>query len=599
MKLRLVTFQFICYIFFSLNIQGQFRANYYPFLESNKGVANKNISYNLFSLTSSNASPADSVGFNTYVKAGTLQKNNSSSLASEKGTINTVSSTQYNALNWNSYTQLQTAIFAGVTPYSGFGDYFAFVVSGYFIPKETGIYTFTIEADDADELVINNKVVVAQYSGHGPSAVGTHTGTISLIAGIKYQFRARMQEYAGGEQLNVFWQKPSEINNGSWYQDIEELSSLNVINNGLVYKFDFNNQFTYPLAGTKVYDIVNGIAGTISGTIYKDTVKAMPNNSLYFVGNSNYVDFGTSPTNFPTGDITVSIWVNFQDLLNPWNIFMTKWFLGSGAGTTDFHYSVKNNGTNYYQNLYTTSNSDMYGTTIIGKYNWYCLGFTLTNAGTLQFYINGLPDGPAINNVSRTNNTTSNFLLGDARGNAGFNGYLSAVNVYNRALLASEMYSNFNSEKTRFNPIFSPTDASYWNASGVWDANGFNSPDQNNSALYHYTPWIDSQQGWSESNANYANLTDYIWIKLDQARYVNGIVTQGRANSAQWVTQGKVDYSLDGTTWYPISTYNMNTDQNTKVNNYFSSPVFAKYIKVTPTAYNSGGFPTLRLGLLY
>ena len=590
MRRFIAYFPFFILIFFCIKSFGQFLPNYYPVLESNKGLGNKNVNYNLISITSGTTSPNDSAGFNSYIKAGTLQKNGLTNLAVQNGTINTTSSTNYNALNWNSYTQLQNATFAGVNPYSGFGDYFSFVVSGYFIPKETGTYTFTIESDDADELVINNKVIVSQYGAHGPSAIGTHTGTISLIAGVKYQFRVRMQETQIGEALNVFWKKPSEASAGIWYQDVEELSSLNVINNGLVYKFDFNNFYTYPLAGNKAYDLLNNKDGTITGATFKDTVKALPNSSLSFVMNTNYVDFGTSPTNFPTGDISVSVWVNFQELYNPWNIYMTKWF----GGSQDFHYAVKYNGTNYYQNLYTTSNSDMYGSTIISKYNWYCLGFTLTNGGQMQFYVNGLPDGDPFNNVSRTNNTNSNFYLGDYRFNAGFLGYLSAASVYNRALSASEMLANFNSEKNRFGLMFSPADASYWTATSSWQGDAFAAQNQSNSSYYHYTPWIDSQQGWSP---NSKNLTDNIYIKLENTRFVNGIVSQGRANLAQWVTQAKVEYSIDGTTWTLINTFNMNTDMNSKVYNYFSSPVYAKYIKVTPTAYS--GFPSMRLGVMY
>lgn len=588
--MRSVCIHLLLLLFFCIKSYGQFRTNYFPFLESNKGIGNKNVNYNLFSITSGTASPSDSAGFNTYTKAGTLQKYGLSNLAVQSGTINTTATTNYNALNWNSYTQLQNAVFAGTSPYTGFGDYFAFVVSGYFIPKETGTYSFTIEADDADELVINNKVIVAQYGAHGPSAIGTHTGTISLIAGVKYQFRVRMQETQVGEGLNLFWQKPSEVAAGIWYQDVEELSSVNVINNGLVYKFDFNNQSTYPLTGTKAYDLVNGLSGNITGAVYKDTVKALPNSSLSFAANTNYIDFGTSPTNFPTGDISISVWINFQDLLNPWNIFMTKWF----GGSTDFHYAVKYNGTNYYQNLYTTSNSDMYGSTIITKYNWNCIGFTLTNGGTLQFYYNGLPDGPAIANVTRTNNTNSNLYFGDPRSTTGFIGYLSSANVYNRALSAPEMYSNFIAEKNRFGLMFSPTDASYWYASSIWDNNAFNMPDQYNNALYHYVPWIDSQQAWSAANNTY---TDSIYIKLDNPRYVNGIVTQGRKDAAQWVTRATVCYSLDGTNWILDNTYNLNTDQSTKVYNYFAKPIYAKYISVRPTAIN--GHTSMRLGLMY
>lgn len=454
MRKFLHLYQLFLLLFVSNNCFSQLLPNYYPILESNKGLGNKQLSYNLYSVTSGTASPIDSAGFDTYIKGGVLQKYGATSLAVEKGTINTTSTTQYNVLNWNSTTQLQNAVFSGVSPYAGFADYFAIIVSGYFIPKETGTYLFTIEADDNDELVINNKIVVSQYvsGGHGPSAIGTHTGSITLTAGVKYQFRVRMQETAVGEQLNVFWQKPSEQSAGAWYQDAEELSSINIINNGLVQKLDFNNLYSYPLTGTKVYDILNNQHGTITGPTFNSKLNSLPSGNLYFNGNGQYIDFGTSPTNFPTGDISASVWINFSQLNNSsWNIFMTKWFNGINGGSSDFHYSVKYNGTNYKQNLYTTNTSDVYGSTIINPNSWYNLGFTLTNGVALQLYLNGLPDGNVVNLVSRTNGT-SNYYLGDPRPGSllCFTGYLGDVSIYNRALTQSEMLSNYNATKNNF-----------------------------------------------------------------------------------------------------------------------------------------------------
>jgi hypothetical protein len=443
---------FIIQLIFLLSLSNDNRAqilsNYYPLFESNKGIGNAKLSYNLYSINSGTTSPVDSNTFDTYIKNGTLQKYGTTTLAVEKGTINTASSNQYNAINWNSFTQLQNALFSGTSPYSGFGDYYAFIVSGYFIPKETGTYKFTLEADDADELVINNKVLIALYNAHGPSALGTNQGSISLVAGVKYAFRVRMQESQVGEQLNLFWQKPSEQNAGIWYQDVEEVSSLNVINRGLVQKLDFNNFYCYPLVGSQVYDIMNNSIGTIAGPVYYPKVGSKPNSSLYFNGNGQYVSFGATPANFPTGDMSVSVWIYFTALNNgTWNIFLTKWFGGTSA---DFHFAVRYNGSNYYQNIFTTNISDKYGVNVISPNTWYNLGFTIKNGGDLQLYLNGKPDGTVSSGASRTN-TNSILYLGDYRaGVASFTGYINAVNIYNRALSASDMLLNYNAEKSSF-----------------------------------------------------------------------------------------------------------------------------------------------------
>lgn len=122
-------------------------------------------------------------------------------------------------LDWVGYTNLP-----GITM-PNLGDYFAMEVSGYFIPTESGTYTFTCEGDDAVDLFINEVNVAYHYNYHGVGALGTHQGTIDLMAGEKYSFRARMQETGGGEGLKVYWKRPSEINNTGWKIYPSELSA--------------------------------------------------------------------------------------------------------------------------------------------------------------------------------------------------------------------------------------------------------------------------------------------------------------------------------------------------------------------------------------
>jgi hypothetical protein len=221
------------------------------------------------------------------------------------------------------------------------------------------------------------------------------------------------------------------------------------VTSGLVLNLDASNTASYPGTGATWTDISgNNNLGTLYGPTYASTVNSLPNPALYFNGNGQYANFGYSPTNFPTGDISVSVWIYFSALNNvSWNIFLTKWFPSS----LDFHYSVKYNGTSYKQNLYTTSNSDMNGTSIISPNKWVCLGFTLKNSGDLQFYVNGVPDGK-FTTVTRTPNSNSFLYLGDYRAGTGlsFNGYLSGVNFYNRTLTQVEMLSNYNAFKGRF-----------------------------------------------------------------------------------------------------------------------------------------------------
>lgn len=126
-----------------------------------------------------------------------------------------------------------------------------------------------------------------------------------------------------------------------------------------------------------------------------------------------------------------------------------------------------------------------------------------------------------------------------------------------------------------------------WSVSSVWAGDGFSAA--------HYSPWIDSYQGWSAGSSN--NGTDYLQYDLKSPRWVQGIVTQGRANMGQWVTSAKVDVSIDNVNWATAaSSLTLNSDQNTKKYNNFSNVMFARYVRVTPI--NVYGHASMRLGIV-
>lgn len=441
----------IAFILFSISFvaQGQIMPTYYSTLESNRPKGNKSLYYRLYS-SSTTTYPANAAEFETnFTTSANYKLSGYVALASNAGNLNTSSSYSTNVLNFLSQTDFKNAI-NNQTPYSGFnGDGFVIVVSGYFIPKQTGTYTFSIEGDDAVDLFINDQNVANHYGPHGNSPIGTHTGTISLVAGKKYLFRARFQEAGGGEVLQLFWKKPSEATGSVWYQDIEELSGEEVVPSGLVFNLDPGNFYTYPKYGTVVFDLKGNATGTLYNTTYSTTNGGIFN----FDGNADYIDFGKSPTNFPTGDISVFAWVKGNSFRANWNIFITKWFadVAGNSGGSDFHFDLYNNGTYVYQHVYTTNRSDMYGITPLYTNTWYHVGFTISS-GNLQMYLNGATDGTVYTGAARSTAANSNLWLGDARTNGAvtFNGSIGSVQIYNRGITFNEVFQNFNATKHKY-----------------------------------------------------------------------------------------------------------------------------------------------------
>ena len=117
-------------------------------------------------------------------------------------------------LDWQNSTELNAL---GITAPNG-GVYFAIKVQGTFIPLESGTYTFTLESDDASDLTINGNTIISSYLGQAVPALGTRTGSISLAAGQKYFFEARMQQGGGGYGMRMYWKSPVQAAAPTSYQ---------------------------------------------------------------------------------------------------------------------------------------------------------------------------------------------------------------------------------------------------------------------------------------------------------------------------------------------------------------------------------------------
>lgn len=164
------------------------------------------LNFQLIKTNLGSVSPSNATEFDNLIKDKTVLNT---------GTI-LINPNSVNLINWFPFSELNSVLKSTLT-----GDYFALVVSGYFVPLETGIYTFTLQGDDSQEFSLDGKVVIGNY---GPTAIyptGTYTGTTNMIAGKTYELRVRMQETEGGEGLRFFWKKPS--NQANWIQDANEL----------------------------------------------------------------------------------------------------------------------------------------------------------------------------------------------------------------------------------------------------------------------------------------------------------------------------------------------------------------------------------------
>ena len=213
-------------------------------------------------------------------------------------------------------------------------------------------------------------------------------------------------------------------------------------------------------------------------------------------------------------------------------------------------------------------------------------GQTTTNStGSGNFNISASWTSPK--DLTGTNNILTGHTITIPSGN---NVYSNKIIFNGTAKLAFASATSKWIAATIFNstpPTESLNVQANWATSSVWQGDAFN--------VSHYTPWIDSYQAWSASSTNTG--TDYLLYDLQSIQWVQGIVSQGRANMDQWVTSAKVEVSPDNSNWVTVySSTTLNSDRNTKVYKNFPKVMYARYIKVTPIGvYNHC---SMRLGVL-
>ena len=121
------------------------------------------------------------------------------------------------------------------------GAYTGIKITGYFVPKETGTYSFGIDGDDGVDFSIDGTVVTSFYGPHGFG--GYRYGTVSLVAGKTYAFMARYQNWGGGWGLDLAWKRPSQ---SQWTVQSNEVYSTQPSSptKKAVANFNFNTSIT-------------------------------------------------------------------------------------------------------------------------------------------------------------------------------------------------------------------------------------------------------------------------------------------------------------------------------------------------------------------
>jgi hypothetical protein len=238
---------------------------------------------------------------------------------------------------------------------------------------------------------------------------------------------------------------------------VSDFVPKNIIDDGLVLYLDAGNSASYSGSGTTWTDLSgNDNTGTLTNG---PTYSSANGGSLSFDGNNDYVSFNTS--SFPSGATSFSV-----------NCFI-KWS-GNGTFTNDVIFSYGRDGFNndvtvwvnnsgFAELQFGSDTGKVSSTTLISTGVWYNICATYDKTQT-KIYLNSVLEGT-------TNYSNGNIILdNNVNGNTGaigakisgfgpitspqrygtFNGNIPLVQLYNRALSATEIQQNFNSVRSRF-----------------------------------------------------------------------------------------------------------------------------------------------------
>jgi hypothetical protein len=208
-----------------------------------------------------------------------------------------------------------------------------------------------------------------------------------------------------------------------------------IVTNGLVLSLDAADRNSYPGSGTTWRDLSgNGNTGTLTNG------PTFSNNSIVFDGVDDRVQTNYGPQ---FGDFTTCIWfkptaiTNFGRLID--KSYTNGFWLGRYGSSSTFGGGIK-------------ETVDPYGIYLsLSENNWHFLA-SIRSGTTHILYADGITNTTS-NTVTSTLLDSTTIAFGNWSGgttNQLFTGNIPSIQIYNRALSASEVLQNYNAQKARF-----------------------------------------------------------------------------------------------------------------------------------------------------
>jgi hypothetical protein len=207
--------------------------------------------------------------------------------------------------------------------------------------------------------------------------------------------------------------------------------------------------FTSAYYGGSVYkDLVGSNNGTLRNS---PTYSGDNSGKLVFDGVNDDVDCGNnSSINFGTGDFTVSVWFRrFSNATTNLRL-LSKAASSDSANAAAAGFCFFGNDTSITFAVNPTAARSFVTAATYSLNEWVNVVGLVERGVSMRGYKNGSLAASTTAPVGSVSGTTSLFLGSNAGSNVFWEGEISNVSLYNRALTASEIQQNYNATKSRF-----------------------------------------------------------------------------------------------------------------------------------------------------
>jgi hypothetical protein len=214
-----------------------------------------------------------------------------------------------------------------------------------------------------------------------------------------------------------------------------------IVTNGLILNLDAGFTPSYSRSGTTWYDLSGSNNGTLTnGPTFSSTNAG----SIVFDGVDDYVSMNNLGFALMGSGIssTVCLWTKLNTISTSQNMVILE-----QSNTSAKRYVIWFQTADKTLNFYP--NNTNHKTSTISDNTWYFIS-TIVNGSTSRMFLNGVEVGSSTSYTPQDTNSTFWLGIGPVYSSEDWNGNLSNIQVYNRALSASEILQNYNAQKGRF-----------------------------------------------------------------------------------------------------------------------------------------------------